>query len=595
MGKWIFYFVIITWLFPLVSLASVVKFDASAPKIVQIGEQFSLTYSMNVNPSQFQPPKMEGFRVLSGPNQSRSTSVQYVNGQMTRSVNVTYIYYMEGLKEGHLTIQPATIMVNGKSYQSNSLEIEVVAGAAQQKTSESKQHKQQKQPKEDLFIRVLLSKRKVYQGEPLVATVKIYNKLNLVGFEGFQPPEFNGFAKQNIEVPQLTSLERENIGGEIYGTGILQQYLLIPQRSGELLIDPVEVTCRVRESVARSFWNSFRERRVPLKSAPAKVEVKSLPGNRPATFSGGVGKFTAKAEVDKREVGLNEPINLKVTVSGSGNLRYLRLPEIQFPTDFEVYDPDIKNAFRNSASGQAGNKVYEYLIIPRHSGNFIIPSIPLTYFDLEEERYVTKETDPIEITVFPGKGKAEEEYLVSGFESRDLRYLGEDVRFIKTEKITRKKNLFFLIDQWYYWGIYILFSGLLIAYVFHLNKLKKEAGNRIVARNKKANKQVKRRLKKVRKYMQDHNESLFHEEMIKALWGYMSDRLMIPLSDLSKEKVESVLSHKQVENELIRKYFDLIDACEFARYAPGQDEKQDDMEGLYTRAVDIISHYENKI
>lgn len=588
-------------IFPFMAFSQSPDFEASAPGVVKVGEQFAVTFSVNANPSDFTPPAFDDLQVISGPNQSRSSSMQYVNGKMTRSFNVRFSYAVRARQEGMVKIPPATVSVDGNTYKSNALEIEVIAGDATQSSGASRggtsagQNRQQA-PKDDLFIRVLVNRRSVYVGQPLVATVKIYNQLNLSGFENFQPPAFDGFIKNDIEVPQLTSLERENVGGEIYGTGVLQQYLLIPQQSGELEIGKVELTCRIREEVARSFFGSFRERRVSVVSKPVKIEVKPLPGNKPATFSGGVGTFDVSATINKREVAVNDALDFKLTVSGRGNLRYISVPDIDFPSDFEVYDPDIKNAFRSSANGQAGKKIYEYLIIPRHAGNFVIPAIPLTFFDPEQERYITKTTAPIEIHVTGASGKTGSGQVITGFESQDLRYLGEDVRFIQTtgpEKVT--KSLFFLVDSWLYWLAFVLSLVVLLVYLAVRKKKHVEASNVILTRNKKANKQVRRRLKKVRKHMKTREEALFYEEISRALWGYMSDRLMIPLSDLSREKVEHELKQRGIDEAAILRFFGVLDTCEYARYAPEKEKVRADMDPLYQQVVEVISWYEHKI
>ncbi|HKL37882.1 MAG TPA: BatD family protein, partial [Bacteroidales bacterium] len=395
-------------------LGDEVEFTAKAPNVVRQGQQFRLTFTVNSKAENFEPPAIQHFSVLVGPSTSSSTNVSIINGKMTRQFQLSYTFILRADETGKFTIPAARIEVEGEQYETGPVTIEVIgqkqeqgssgqpgAGSGSQERSERVQA-----AGDDLFVRVLVSKSSVYREEPLVATIKLYSKLSISGLENVHFPAFEGFYKQEIETPTLRQLEEENINGEIYGTGVLKKYLLFPQKSGKLTIDPFQVDCIVQKKVKSQsqslfddFFGSHRNVRMPVKTDPVIVRVKDLPGPQPSEFSGGVGSFDITASVNKNRVETNQGVTLTLEITGQGNLKVLGTPKINFPPDLEVYDPKITNDISISDRGAKGTKTLEYLIIPRHAGQYRIPSASISFFNLSREAYNTARTQPVTLHV----------------------------------------------------------------------------------------------------------------------------------------------------------------------------------------------------
>ncbi len=409
-------FIILTLIVSVVSsYADNVQFTASAPGVVEAGEQFEVTYNVSAQPSAFNPPEFKNFNLLGGPMQSSSSSVQIINGKMSQSSSYTYTYYFSANSPGNYTIQPAKATVDGKVYTSNSISIQVTGTAQGNQQNNSKPQNNQQQGNEtvanvgndDIFIRILVNRSTLYQGDYLVATIKLYTKLNISSIDNVDYPSFNGFFRQDIETPPLRQLQREQVNGQLYSTGVIQKMVLFPQKTGELVVDPitlqtvVQVATRNRpRSVFDDFFGpSVQEVKKKIRSIPIKITVKPLPYDASGTFNGAVGNFNFKTSVDKQNVKTNDAINFKVIISGNGNLKILEPLDIKFPSDFETYDPKVSINATTNENGVTGSKTYEYLIIPRHAGNYKIPSLKFTYFDSQTKQYKTLTSEEIPINV----------------------------------------------------------------------------------------------------------------------------------------------------------------------------------------------------
>ncbi|MBE9511058.1 MAG: protein BatD [Bacteroidetes bacterium] len=583
-----------------------IKFSVSAPGVVTVGEQFRLTYSLNSKGDKFSAPEFDNFYVIAGPSTSYNQSTQIINGKVTRNVSYTYTYILQSTSEGKFTIPPATVVVKKKQYSTNSLQIEVIKRKTQPQTKTPATQSQNNQglaniDNEDLFVRVLLNKSNVYQGAHLVATVKIYSRVNLSGFEKVDLPDFNGFYMQEIEIPQLRSLERENLNGQIYGTGVLKKYLLFPQHSGNIVIEPVEIECLVQQTVRRtpqSFFddffsfNSVRNTKKFISSPESSINVKPLPAGAPSSFSGTVGSVNMIADMDKSSVKENDAVTLKITLKGTGNLKLAEAPVVDFPPDFETYDPKVTTNLKASVSGTVGSKTFEYLIIPRHAGNYRIAPVKYSFFDPGSGKYKNLSSKEFLIKVSKGE-EGEEGNIISGFTKEDVRYLGKDIRFIKTGPIKVKEKgkilfgstLFFLVHA----GLVVLF---LLVFVL-VRYWAKRNTNVILLRNRRANKQAKKRLKSAGREMRSNNAKGFFEEVLKALRGYMSDKLSIPVSELSQENIRQSIEDKNVDKKLVDKFVELVDTCEYAQYSPAGESVS--LEDIYRKAIKIISKLEQKI
>lgn len=574
-----------------------VKFTASTKKVVATGEQFKLVYSINAQGKGFRAPDLRNFSILSGPNSSTSTSVQIINGKMTQSITNSYTYYLQATKQGKFAIKPAKITVDGKVHSSNSVSIEVVKGSTAGSTNKKNTNntKSAGLSSDDLFVRLSLSKSQAYLGEQIIATIKIYSRVDLVDFADMEFPSFDGFWSQEIETPANITLERENVKGKIYNTGLLKKNILFPQQSGEITIDPFELECVVRQRTGkRDFFGRYMTRNViqKVKSARRKIKVKSLPASKPDGFNGAVGSFKMNASIDKDQVKTNEAITLNIKISGSGNLKLIDPLEIEFPPDFETFDPKINSNIKNSSSGASGVKTFEYLILPRHAGEFSIPPIAFSYFDPASKTFKTLHSDEYKITVEKGK-EEETTTIISGTKKENVKFIGNDIRFIKTNnsELREKGKLFF--------GSAVFFLSYLIAIalfflVFILfRKKRKQDSDQVLVRNKKAGKVSKKRLRQAALYLKNNEKENFYNEVSKALWGYLSDKLSIPLSELSKENIEEALSKHQVPEELSAQFSEVLDTCEFARYAPVSEASE--MSLMYDKASELISKLEQKL
>ena len=595
-------FFILLILFPAWLLAQDTQFSASAPKVVSTGEQFRLTYTLNVKADQFMQPDLSEFQVLMGPSTSYSQSTSIINGKLERSVSYTYTYILQAAQEGKFQIPSATVQVGKKSFQSKELTIDVVKGnqaAAQQSSSGQGSVSQGAIGNDDLFARVIVDKKEVYQGDHITATIKIYSKVNLSGFEDVKFPSFDGFLKEDIETPPLRSLERENINGQIYGTGVISKVILYPQMNGELVIDPVEIECLVQQKSSQQsrsffddFFDSYQTIRKPIKSSEVKIKVKPLPVGAPVGFKGAVGNFKLSASIDKNEVKVNDAITLKLVVSGTGNLKLISPPNIDYPLDFETYDPKTSSNLKTSLSGTSGSRTFEYLMIPRFAGDYRIAPAEFYYFDPSSGQYKTLRSSNYQIKVNKGENN-ESTTVVASPTKEDIRFIGKDIRFINTGMVKLSQVGETIWGSLWYFGVFIIATLIfLVIYFFRRKKIKEQANGELL-KNRKANKYARKRLKLAATQMKSGQQEQFYEAVLKALWGYLSDKLGIPVSSLSRENVLVKLKERDTPNETIEAFVKLLDQCEYAQYAPSA--VSGGMEEIYGQAVKMITKMEQEI
>lgn len=598
--------------FSISAFADDVKFTASAPQAVEVGEQFRLQFVLNAKGSNFSEPNITDFQVLSGPNTSTSSNIQWSNGSMSQSTTYTYTFILMADHEGKFTIPSATIKSGGKTYQSNPITIEVVAGSRPAASNGGQQQQTGNQggtqtttnpdlSSDDLFVAITVDKKKLIQGQYLVATIKLYinPRKDVSGFEDVKFPPFTGFWSSDLDAPQQISLQRENVNGQIYNTGLLKKVLLMPQRSGELTIDPMEITILSRTRVRSNnpfddfFGGSYRTTPYKLVSKPVKINVEPLPAGKPADFSGGVGNFTLNASVDKTEVKANEAVTLKVKVSGTGNLKFINNIKIDFPPDIDVYDPKTTQNIKTDANGMSGSVTFDYLFIPRYAGNYRIAPITFSYFDTKSKTYKTLTTQEFNISVEKGDGEAEANSgVVQALTKEDVKFIGKDIRYIKpVERLDRRQQMMFGKPLFY--GCYAVPLLLFVAIIlFRLAQIKQNA-NQAAVKNRKANKVSRKRLRQAAKYMKQGQEAQFYDEMLKAIWGYLSDKLSIPVANLSKDNVAEILSSHSVDSQLVDELMDLLNSCEFARYAPAA--VSGGMDEIFRKADSTLSKLDQKV
>ncbi len=447
---------------------------------------------------------------------------------------------------------------------------------------------------EDLFVRVLPNKREVYQGEHINVSIQVYTRINLVDFEDLQYPSFDNFWTQEIETNSNISLNRQNVNGKIYRVGLLKKYLLFPQKSGKLKIDPAVLKCIVQENTGqRSIFGPItRNVRRQVKSPAITINVKPLPATKPDNFSGAVGSFNMETSIDKKQLKTNEAITLNIKISGNGNVKLVEAPKVIMPPDFEVFDPKVKTNVSTSVKGLVGSKNIDYVIIPRHAGTFEIPPVKFCFFDLKTKRYKTITSEKFTINVEKGENQ-EGTTVVSSASKEDVKLIGSDIRFIKTSPFKLKKKG----ELWFGSMGFILFyivPFLLFIFLFLWRRKQiKENANVLKMRNKKASKISKKRLKTAQKYLQDNDKTKFYAETLQAVWGYLSDKLSIPNSELSKKIAIETLEQKNINKDTIDNFLSLIEDCEFAQYAPLSEEGHKDR--IYKDACNIIDVLETKL
>ena len=606
MKNWYF---IILLIFAKCTFAQDVNFVASAPEVVELGKQFRLIYTVNASAENFSAKTIDGIAVLAGPSTSQSSNVSIINGKVTQNFELRYTYILQAMKEGKFTIPSAEVVVDKKTYKSNPIKIEVIKGAAQQQQSSNTSNARTNQAQQasgqnnvsnsDLYIKVFVSKTKVHREELLVATIKLFTKVAISNFGSFKLPSFDGFITEEIYAPSSIEWTRENINGSVYNTGILRKYILFPQKNGEITIVPAELEIAFQKPSnkrSRSMFDDFfgaveREHRNVISNS-IKINVSNLPENKPYDFSGAVGQFNFTASIYNVDVKTNDAVNLKVKISGNGNLKYINPIKIEFPSDFDVYDPKISDNIKYSERGATGNKTFEYLMIPRHAGEFIIPAFNFSYFDTKADKYKSQKAGPFNINV--AKSDGDTTVTVStAFTKEDLRFLGQDIRFIKNNNIKlKKKNQYFFGSKEFYFAYVICILLFFVVFLFRRKKMK-ENTNVVMFRNKKANKFARKRLKKALVFMKSDKREAFYEELVKAIWGYLSDKLEIPVANLSKDNAKSEMLSKNVDEDNIHQILNIIDRCEYARYAPVTEETKTDT--LYNDTIKVISKLQQKL
>lgn len=585
-----------------------VSFTASAPDAVAIGDQFRLSYTVNTTEVRdFRVPSIKGFDVLMGP--SRSQQVQIVNGN--RSSSITFTYILMATKEGNYSIPGATIVADGKQMVSNSLKIEVLppdksnSGASggsgrQTGTSASRASSGSKISNQDLFIEASASKTNVYEQEAFLLTFKIYTLVDLRGFDNVKLPDFKGFHSQEVELPTDQKWALEHRNGRNYRTIVYRQFVLFPQQTGKLTIEAARFDASIAKAVQSAdpfdaFFNggsNYVEIKKALITPKITINVSPLPSGKPADFSGGVGEFSITSSINSKEVKTNDAITIKLVISGTGNLKLISNPVIKFPEDFEVYDPKSDNKVRLTRDGLSGSKVIEYLAIPRHAGMYKVPGVSFSYFDIKSKSYKTLKTEDYEIKVEKGAGNADQ--VIANFTNKqDLKVLGEDIRYIKMNDVKLKPKGDMLLGSLVFWLCYIIPALIFIVFFVVYRKQAVENANVAKMRTKKANKVATKRMKLAGKLLADNKKEAFYDEVLKALWGYISDKLNIPVSRLSKDNIEEKLRNHGVDEGLIKEFIDTLNECEFARFAPGDENKA--MDKVYSSSIDVMSKMENSI
>lgn len=588
------------------ALADEITFVANAPKSVVAGKRFSITFEIN-NKTDGQPsiPDIDGLRILSGPNYSTFTSRQNVNGRVTTRQTITFTYIVIADNEGEIEIPAASISVDGKKYTSNPLSIKVLPQDKTQNTSRqttssaSSRSSSTDISADDLFVLASLSKTKVYEQEAVLLTYKVYSNVNLVNLDN-PVPDLHGFNIQEVQLPQERQFELDRYNERNYNSLVWRQFVLFPQQTGKIEIPAMNFEAVVAVQTRRTLdpfeimFNggySYVEVKKKLKSNSLVLDVKELPADKPAEYSGAVGRFTISSNISTTQLKSNEEFTLKVSVKGEGNMKLMGDPVINFPSEFDAYDPIINNNFKLTKRGFAGEKVYEYIITPRTAGTFELPAAQFTYLDSSTGTYKTIESQPYKLTVEKGSTTSSQQggiYVVK----EEGKILANDIRHIKLGD-NDNESTGSLYSSPLYELYYIAPFAIFLLCVLIWRKRIADNANVMRVKTKKANSVAVRRLKNAKQLMRNNKSNEFYDELLKAVWGYMSDKLSIPLSRLSKDNIASELSAKGIDSVAISELNNLLNECEFARYAPGDAGTM--MDQLYNKAIDLISKMENSI
>ena len=582
-----------------------VSFEVKAPMVVAKGEAVRVEFSLNASPDEgsFTAPSFEGFDVIAGPAFSQGSSIQIVNGQMTRSSNYTITYVLLPQQEGNFTIGAASVRVGKSQYKTKALPIEVVeetpesSGGQQAVQGGQSADDVQQVSKDDILLRMILSRTTAFKGEPIRATLKLYYRVNLRGDNGSKFPSFNGFWAQEIE--QDAQPQRERYNGKVYETRVLYDYLLYPQQVGALAIEPVEMTV-VAQVVVQSrnadpFFGSGREvYNVPRKvqSQRAAVTVKPLPTGAPASFSGAVGNFTMDAQFPSERIAANSGATVTVKISGTGNLTFVQAPKLPLPTSFEQYNVKTTESINTSSSGISGSRQFEYPFIARAEGTYDLEPVEFTFFDPQRMQYVTLKSKPMTLEITPdARGGGGDAVVMQGrgMSKEEVKMLGQDIRYIKLKGAQLRSEREPFIFSAAYWillgGILVVFAMIYVA----LRRQIRESQNVALVRGKRANKVAVQRFRAARRYMEEQNRHAFYEEMLRALWGYMSDKFNIPVANLTKENVREELHKRGVSAEESQRFTAIITQCDEAQYSPAASAQMSD---VYSEGVDLISRIE---
>ncbi len=615
---------------PLLLAAEDITFQASAPSQVILNKPFQLTFTVNHKASNIQPAAWDHFEVLAGPYTSQSQSTSFVNGRMSSSYALTYTYTLLPTEEGTFNINPATITVNGDTYRSNGLKITVLPADEPRDPSNSPQRGEQQtsspsrggQEGSNIFIRTIVNKTNVCEQEAIYLCYKLYfADVDVAQFtNNTKIPEFTGFLKQELENGEIQT-ELEHYNGRNYQSAVLYKTILYPQHSGDIKIDPAsfEAILRVQNraqirSIFDDFFGSYTNVAQMLTAPGVTIHVRALPSGKPDGFSGAVGTFklTANLSPASGKVKANEAVTIKLDIQGSGNMKLIKTPAIDWPEGFEPYDPKVTNNFKTTTAGVSGTKSIEYLAIPRAAGQYLIPSIHFAYYDTQAKAYKTLSSPEYTINV---QRDGNSSGSVSGLSAEgglpaqrstsaavlkeDIHHLGSDIRYIHTAEPRRtgKAGLAAAGGLTAHKAVlYGYLLPLLLALITYLiaRHYTKEHANAAHVRYKKANKVAQKRLRQAEQLLKANNLSHFYEELERALWQYLSDRLRIQTADLNKENITSVLQSKHVSAELIAAVNEVITTTQIARYTSFSAQPTQEAQQLYNQTIELINNLENQ-
>jgi hypothetical protein len=599
--------------------ADEVSLRVSAPSTVEVGGKFRVQFTVNTqNVSHFSAPDFKGFEVIYGPATSSQSSFQMINGRTSQSSSIIYTYVLMAESVGNFTIGSASVQADGKTVKSSPTRIRVLsggaggssggnyggggngnAGAGRQSSASEPSSSSTNISAKDLFMTATASRTTVHEQEAILLTYKIYTLVDLRELDG-KLPTLDGFQIQEIPLPRTKEFSIEQYNGRNYRSVVWSQYLLFPQKSGKLTIpaityEGVVLTRNRNLDPIEAFFNGqsgYTEVKRKIATPTLTINVSPLP-NKPEGFSGAVGKFSVSSSISTKEVDANEAVTLKISVQGSGNMKLISTPEVQFPKDFETYDAKVNDNFQLTRSGLSGTKDFEYLFVPRHPGTYEIPAAEFIYFDIESRSYKTLKTEAYTLKVNKGKGGAGQSVSNYSGQQQDVQQLNQDIRFIKKGDVNLHQPGDTFFGTWKCWVAYLLPLLLFIIVMVLGRKQMKAHANVALSRGRKANKVALKRMKTAKKLLDAHDTGKFYDEVLRALWGYVGDKFNMSQESLNKENIEQSLTSRNVPAEQIQQFMKVLNDCEFARYAPG--DVNENMENVYNSAISAISKMEDNL
>ncbi|MDX2415065.1 MAG: BatD family protein, partial [Bacteroidales bacterium] len=577
----------------------------NVPSVVTLGEQFRVTWTANTKGGSLIAPNFKDFLMLNGPQTSTSSNTTLSGNKITSVIKNSFTYYLQANKEGKFTLGAAKYIYKNKEYLSREVSIEVVAAEDQNATASQNQNKQEaitagtNVSAQDLYVRLHVNRNRVVMGEHIVATLKIYSRVNLSGIQEVEFPDFNGFLKTDLETPALRTLERENVDGKIYNTGVLQRFLLYPQKTGTLEIEPSTLTVLLQQQVKSNdpffgdFFSSYNTVPRAIATLPVKINIESLPANAPASFSGTVGHISLSSSTNMDTMKVNDALSYIIVLKGEGNLKLSSAPTVSLSPDIEVYEPKIVSDIKSNTNGTSGSKTFEYLLIPRHHGLFTIPELEYSYYNTDQEKYITLKAAEHKFYVRKSQEGNPDAQIYGAVTKEDITYLGKDIRYINTDVINLKLQSKKIVSRSSFMIIYLSAFLLFIIIILWRKEHLRRNADQAKVKNRKAAKVAAKRLKSVKEYLKESDNKEFYAELLRAMWGYLSDKLGLPIADINSDLVCERLKHEGISEETIEQLIYIIETCEFSRYSP--QGEQDLSRDLINKAAYVIKIIEDEV
>lgn len=614
--KKLFYLVIFCFI-TVGSFAQGLTITTNAPRVVAVGETFRVEFSMNGKPDNFKAPSFDGFELIAGPSVSQSNSISIVNGKRSSKSEYTYSYVLIAAAKGTYTIAVAEATADGKAYRSSPLPVEVVDDNSSTTGSQSGGTATQRPAGQaattvsnnDIVLLMEVNKRSAYKGEAITAIVKLLTKVPIAGVEGAKTPSFAGFWQQELpNQNQQTEWTRMSYNNNVYDATVMKEFLLFPQQNGSITIDAMTMNLVVRiqdpnagsgNSIFDSFFgggSGYRDIRKVISTKPITITVKPYVGTQPASFNGAVGEFTMESELSSDVITANSASNFIIKLKGNGNLPLITEPPVELPSSFELYKIKSEEKINVTAGGVSGEKVFTYPFIARAQGDYTLNPIEFTYFSPSNGRFITLKSPAFKVAVSAdtsvnGSNNGAET-IISGVSKEELKILGKDINYIMTALPELQTKGDFLIWSPTHFMIVLAMIVVCIIILLLLRKMMKEAKDIVRVKSKRANRVALNRLKEAKKYLGESDSAAFYESVLKAMWGYVADKLNIDKASLSRDRVGEQLSLKGIDDKQKEQFLSVIASCEEARYSPVASSM---MGEVYNTAIEVITKFENKL